>query len=105
MTKVWLTIAALAVLTLAIKAAGPIVLRGRTPSARALAVIAMLAPAVISALVVYQTFGGHPDGLEVDARVVGLVAAGVAIAARLPMIVVIVAAAVATAGMRAVVGA
>jgi hypothetical protein len=96
-TAVWVTIAGLTVGGFLIKASGPLLLGGRTPSERALGVIVLVAPAVLTSLVVYQTFGGHPTGLTIDARVAGLAAAGVAIAARLPIIAIIVVAAVVTA--------
>ena len=102
MTVVWATIGLLCLGTIAIKAAGPLVLGDRKPRGRALAVIALLSPAVLSALIVYQTFGGHPSGLTVDARVAGLAAAGGAIAARLPMLLVMVLAAAVAAAVRAV---
>jgi hypothetical protein len=96
-TKIWIVIAVLCVVTAAIKAAGPLLLGDRSPNARAVAVIALLSPAVISSLIVYQTLGGHPTGLTVDARVVGLAVAAVALVARAPMLAVILLAAIATA--------
>jgi MFS-type transporter involved in bile tolerance (Atg22 family) len=100
--KVWIVIGVLCVITAAIKAAGPLILGDRRPTERAVAVIALLSPAVISSLIVYQTLGGHPTGLTVDARVVGLAAAMLALLARLPMLAVIAAAAAATALTRLV---
>jgi hypothetical protein len=102
MTTVWVTIAVLALGTLAIKSSGPLTLRGRRPGGRALAVITLIAPSVLAALVVYETLVGHPSGIVVDARVVGLGAAVLALWARLPMTLVMVAAAVATALTRLV---
>jgi hypothetical protein len=99
----WITVAGLTVGGLLIKASGPLLLGARSPSERALRVIALLAPAVLTSLVVYQTFGGHPTGLTVDARVAGLVAAALAIAARLPVTAVIFIAAAVTALTRALV--
>lgn len=101
MSAAWVTIGLLCVITVAIKASGPVVLGARRPSERALAVIALLSPAVVTALVVYQTFAGHPSGLTVDARVAGLGAAASALAARLPMLAVMLIAAAVTAGVRA----
>lgn len=98
--RVWEVIAALCVVTLAIKAAGPVLLGARRPSPRAVAVIGLLTPAVLASLVVYETVGGHPDGLTVDARVVGLGVAILAVVGRLPMLAVITLAAAATAGTR-----
>lgn len=103
MSAAWITVAGLTIGGLLIKASGPLLLGQRSPSERALAVIALLAPAVLTSLVVYQTFGGHPSGLTIDARVAGLVAAGLAIAARLPVIAVIFLAALVTALTRLVV--
>jgi hypothetical protein len=101
MSAVWLTIGVLCVATAAMKASGPAVLRGRRPSRRALAVIALVAPAVLASLVLYQTFGDTPSGVTVDARLAGVAAAAVAIALRAPMLVVVGAAALATALTRA----
>ncbi len=50
---------------------------------------------------VYETFGAHGHGITLDARAAGLGAAIVAIALRAPMLVVILIAAAATAGVRA----
>lgn len=58
---------------------------------------AMLPLALLAALVVVQTFGAGRS-LTVDARAAGLAAAGLAVLARAPFIVVIVVAA-ATAGV------
>jgi hypothetical protein len=102
MTAVWITIAALFLGSVAIKAAGPLALGGRRPPARALTVIALVAPAVLAGLVVYETFNTSGPGVEVDARIVGLAAAGAAAAARLSMLLIVVIAAGATALVRAV---
>jgi branched-subunit amino acid transport protein len=98
---IWVVIAALCVTTLAIKASGPLLLGERQPSEAALRVISLVAPAVLTGLIVYEAFGGQGGGVAVDERLVGLVAAGAAIAARAPMTVVIVVAAAATAAARA----
>ena len=103
MTTVWITIAVLAAGTLVIKSSGPLTLRGRTVTGAARSPsFSLIAPAVLAALVVYETFVGHPSGIVVDARVVGLAAAGAALWARLPMTAVMVAAAAATALTRLV---
>jgi branched-subunit amino acid transport protein len=101
MTAVWTTIAALCAGTLAIKAAGPVALGGRRLPSRAASVIGLLAPAILAALVVFETFGGHGTGMRFDARIFGLAAAALALALRLPLVVVVVAAAAATALARA----
>lgn len=101
MTAVWITIAALCVGTALMKASGPLVLGTRRPPERALNVIALVAPAVLTSLIIYQTVGDHPSGLTVDARIVGLGVAALALAARAPMLLTVLLAAVATALTRA----
>jgi Branched-chain amino acid transport protein (AzlD) len=96
----WLVTAALAAGTMVLRAAGPLALGGREPPARATAVIALVAPAVLAALVVYQSLSTPHGGMTLDARIVGLAAAGAAIAVRLPVAVVVVLAAAATAAAR-----
>lgn len=101
MTAVWVTIAGLAIATAAIKASGPVALGGRELPRAAIEVIALLAPALLAALVLTETFT-TPDGdLTIDARAVGLAAAACAVLVRAPLLVTILAAAAATAGARA----
>lgn len=101
MSEVWVTVAALAVTTAVIRASGPVLVGGRELHPRLFGVIALLAPALLAALVVTQTFG-EPDGaLVVDERAAGLAAAGAALALRAPVVPVIVIAAAVTAGARA----
>jgi uncharacterized membrane protein len=100
-STVWTTILALAAGTVAIKAAGPVALGGRALPARLGGFIGLLAPSVLAALVAVETFAsGHQ--LVLDARAVGLAAAAVALAFRRSMLFVVVAAAVATALVRAI---
>jgi hypothetical protein len=94
-------IAALCVANAGLKMSGPLVLGRRRPSGRALRVISLLAPAVLSGLVVYESLGGRSGAVEPDARLVGVGAAGVAIFLRAPMTIVVVSAAAATAVTRA----
>jgi branched-subunit amino acid transport protein len=97
----WIVVAAAGGATFAIKALGPMLLGGRTLPAPMLAVIGLLGPTLLAALVATQVFGGDRE-LVVDARAVGIAAAGVAILARLPILAVVAAAAVATALTRLV---
>jgi branched-subunit amino acid transport protein len=83
-----------------IKATGPVALGGRDLPPRLSGVVARLAPALLSALVVVETFG-RGQRLAVDESAVGLAAAAVALAFKLPMVVVVIVAAVVTAGLRA----
>jgi hypothetical protein len=99
-TAVWLTIALLTIGTVAIKASGPVALGGRALPPRLADVIARLAPALLAALVVVETFG-RDQQLSVNESAAGLLAAAGALAARLPMIVAVVLAAVVTAALRA----
>jgi hypothetical protein len=99
---IWGVIAVLCVATVSLKASGPLALGEREPSEQALRVISLVAPAVLTGLVVYETFGRTGGGLAVDERMVGLGAAAAAIAARAPMTAVIVIAAAATALSRAI---
>ncbi len=101
MTAVWVTIAALTVGTVASKAVGPLLLGHRPPGPRTLAVTMLVAPALLAALVLYETFGAS-GGITLDARAAGLGAAVLAILARAPMLAVILIAAAATAAVRAV---
>jgi predicted branched-subunit amino acid permease len=61
--------------------------------------IDLLAPVMLIALVVTQTFGGGEE-IEVDARVVGVGAALIALAFRAPVIVAMAVAALVTALLR-----
>lgn len=100
---IWAVIGALCVATVSLKASGPLALGAREPSERAVRVISLVAPAVLTGLVVYESLGAPGgSGVAVDKRLVGLGVAGVAIALRAPMAVVIVVAAAATAASRAV---
>ena len=101
MTETWITIAGLTVGTVAIKAFGPVTAGGRDLPPRAAAVIALVAPALLAALVVTLTLGAERSGLTLDARVVGLLGAGAALAARLPLLAVMSVAAIAAATVRA----
>ena len=101
MTAIWLVVLAVGLATVTIKAAGPVLLGGRALPPRVAAVIALLAPALLAALVAINTFGGE-RALTVDARLAGVAAAGVAIWRRAPLLLVVVLAAAVTALVRAV---
>jgi uncharacterized membrane protein len=103
-TAVWATIGALAVATALIRASGPVALGGRELHPRLMDVIALVAAALLAALVVVETFGGPDRTLELDARVVGIAAAGTVLAFRGEMLWAVGAAAVAAALTRALFG-
>jgi uncharacterized membrane protein len=100
MTTLWIVIVIVTLANVAIKAAGPLLVGGRELPPRAVAVIALLAPALLAALVVTQTFGedGH---LVLDERAIGVAVAGLALALRAPVLVAVALAAVSTALTRA----
>jgi hypothetical protein len=100
MSAVWITIGGLVVTTAAIKAGGPLALGGRSLPPPVVLVISLLAPALLAALVVSQTFADGKS-LVLDARAAGVAAAAVAIALRAPLVVTIVVAAIATGALRA----
>ena len=82
MTEVWVTIGVLAVATAATRAAGPVLFGGRDMHPRLREVVALLAPALLAALVVTQTFGDPEGGITVDERVPAVAAAGLLLAWR-----------------------
>jgi hypothetical protein len=96
---VWIVVAVVGAATMAIKAAGPVLVGGRSLPPRALAVVRLLAPALLAALVVTQTLAVG-DSLVIDARLVGVAVAAVALFFRAPLLVVVVLAAASTALLR-----
>jgi branched-subunit amino acid transport protein len=100
MTAVWVTIVAVAAVSALIKASGPLVLGTRELPERARAAVALLAPALLAALVVSQTFA-RDGALVLDARALGLGVAALALAARAPLLLAITLAAAAAALARA----
>jgi branched-subunit amino acid transport protein len=91
-TDVWLVVMLVGAATIACKASGPLLLGGRELPARLSAVLFLLAPALLAALVVTQAVGGD-RAIVLDARLAGLGAGIVALALRAPLIAVIVVAA------------
>jgi branched chain amino acid efflux pump len=99
MSGVWIVVAVVGITTIVFKAAGPVVIGRRELPPRVQAVVELLAPVMLIALVVTQTFGGDQE-IHVDARVVGVGAAAVAIALRAHIIVAMAIAALVTALVR-----
>jgi branched-subunit amino acid transport protein len=97
-------IAGLAIVTAAIKAAGPVALGGRELPPQFLGVISLLAPALLAALVVTETFGGEGSSLVVDERALGVAGAGAVLALRGGILLAMAVALALTAGARAVLG-
>lgn len=94
-------VAWLVVMTALIRAAGPVALGGRELPARVTAVVALLAPALLAALVITETFGGADGEFTVDERVLGLVGAGGVLALRGGILLAMAVAMAVTAGSRA----
>jgi branched-subunit amino acid transport protein len=102
-TAAWATIGVLTVATAATRALGPVLLGGRDLPPRVIGVIALLAPALLAALVVVQTFGAPEGGaIELDARIPGVAAAAAALLAGATSLPAVAVAAVVTALVRLV---
>jgi uncharacterized membrane protein len=99
-TTLWVAIVAVALANAAIKAVGPLLIGDRDLPPRVVAVIALLAPALLAALVVTETFGGNRS-LVIDERAIGVAVAGLVLALRGPVLMAVALAAVATALARA----
>jgi hypothetical protein len=100
MTTLWAAIVGVAVASAAIKAVGPVLVGGRELPPPVVAVIALLAPALLAALVVVQTVTSEGE-FAVDAKLAGVAAAAAAVVLRAPLLVVIGVAAGVTALLRA----
>lgn len=101
MTAVWVTIAVLALATIAIRASGPVALGGRELPDPILRVIALTAPALLAALVITQTLTDASGDPAIDERVAGVAAAGGVMAWRDSILLAGAAAMAVTAGLRA----
>lgn len=101
MTDVWVVVAAVGVATVLFKASGPVFLGRRALPPPVQSVVELLAPVMLTALVVTQTVGGGGE-LSVDARLPGVAAAAIAIWRRVPLVGAMVIAAVVTGLVRLV---
>jgi uncharacterized membrane protein len=93
-SSLWVSIVAVTLVCAAIKAAGPILAGVRELPPRATAVLGLLTPALLTALVITGTFE----------KALGAGAAAIAVALRTPVIVAVVLAAVVTALARLFLG-
>jgi len=94
----WLGIALLATVTLVFKAVGPVTSAGRRIPPQLEVATALLPTALIAALVVTQTLDG---GLALDAKILGVAAAMIAVALRAPFALVVLTGAATAAFLRA----
>jgi branched-subunit amino acid transport protein len=101
MSPVWVTVLALVVTTALIRASGPVILGGREFPPRLLGVVALLAPALLAALVMTETFRGEGSSLSLDERALGVAGAGAVLALRGSVLVAMGVAMALTAGARA----
>ena len=100
MSDAWILALAVGLATVALKAAGPLLLGGRPLPAPVLRVVGLMAPALLAALIATNTLASGQQ-LVADARLPGVAAAGVAVMLRAPVIVVVAVAAIVTAVARA----
>jgi branched chain amino acid efflux pump len=101
MSEAWAAVLIVGAATIALKASGPVILRGRELPARAAGMIELLAPVMLAALVVTNTFGADHK-LVLDPRAAGLAAAAVPVALKAPLLVTIFVAAATAAVVRLV---
>jgi branched-subunit amino acid transport protein len=99
-TPAWTTIVVLMFATIVLKGAGPAAVGGRELPRPVMRVIALFAPALLAALIVWETLGGEGRSLTVDARVVGVAVAGLLLTVRNSMVEAMIGAAAATALVR-----
>jgi branched-subunit amino acid transport protein len=95
----WQAVVAVGAGTVVLKAVGPVGVAGRRLPSRVTDLLTMVAPAILAALVVSETFASGRS-LVLDARVAGLAAGAAAVALRAPLWLVVVAGAAATALVR-----
>ena len=95
-----MVVAVVGVVTVLFKGAGPVFLGRRPLAPRVQSVVDLLAPVMLTALVVTQTVGGGGE-LSLDARIPGVAAAAVVIWRRGPLVAAMAVAAVVTALVRA----
>lgn len=99
-TTVWLVVALCAAATALTKGLGPALTGGRDLPAPAVRVVGLLGSALVSALVVTNALADG-DRLAVGADTAGVVVAGLLLWRRASLVLVVVAAAAVTAGLRA----
>ncbi|MBA3261408.1 MAG: AzlD domain-containing protein [Thermoleophilaceae bacterium] len=101
MSSAWLAVVVVGAATVLLKAAGPVLAAGRQLPQGSARVVELLAPALLAALVATGAFASD-ESLVLDERGAGLAAAGIAVAVKAPLLMVIVIAAVTAALLRAI---
>ena len=95
----WVVVVLVGFVTIVFKAAGPVFIGRKRLPPRLLALVEVLAPAMLAALVVTQAVGGDRR-LVFDERLLGLAAAVAALRLRAPLLAVMVVAAATAAVAR-----
>jgi branched-subunit amino acid transport protein len=103
MSDTWAVVVVVGLATMLFKSAGPVFLGRRPLPPRVQGPVDLLAPVMLTALVVTQTFGGDGE-LSFDARVPGVAVAGLAIWRGVPLVGAMVIAGSVTAGVRLLAG-
>ncbi|MGH3132344.1 MAG: AzlD domain-containing protein [Gaiellaceae bacterium] len=97
----WIVVAVVGAATALLKATGPVFVGRRALPTRVRPVIDLLAPVMLTALVVTQTVGGDRE-VTVDARLPGVAAGAVAVWRGVPIVPAMVVGALVTALVRLV---
>jgi branched-subunit amino acid transport protein len=103
MSTGWVVVAVVGAVTIACKAAGPVLIGGRELPPRVLAVVELIAPVMLAALVVVQAVGGDRELVFDGPRLAGVGAAAIALLRGVSLIWVMVVAATVAALLRLVV--
>jgi branched-subunit amino acid transport protein len=101
MSAAWGTVLFVGAGTIVLKAVGPVGVSGRRLPPRVTELLEVVAPAILAALVVTETFASGRS-LVLDARLAGLAAGIVAVLLRAPLWLVVIVGALATAFVRLV---
>ncbi|GIU97001.1 MAG: hypothetical protein KatS3mg013_0804 [Actinomycetota bacterium] len=101
MSTAWTVVVVTGIVTLALKAAGPVLLGGRPLPDPVARFVALLGPALLAALVATTTLASGTR-LVLDARAVGVAAAALAVWRRAPVLLAVGIAAAVTALARVV---
>jgi branched chain amino acid efflux pump len=100
MSQAWVAVIVVGAGTTVLKAVGPVGVAHRKLPPRVEGLLDLVAPAILAALVVTETFASGRS-LVVDARLAGALAGLVCVLLRAPFWLVVLAGALATAGVRA----
>jgi branched-subunit amino acid transport protein len=101
MSAAWVAVLVVGAATVAIKAAGPVLAAERELPPGSARVVDLLAPALLAALVATQAFATD-ESLVLDERGAGLLAGGLAVLLKAPLLVVVLVAAATAALLRLV---